>query len=309
MDVDSPASLKRSSSAPMINELSTTMSSATTTASTRDALPFSGCAGGSARPRRFSGSFSPVHGAASAGVPPRLTPRVSQLRQEECVHVAEREAAQERELHSTMQMSQSWEEGLNLAELGDAAGRQERRASRVCDPLLLSLPPCSPACSSPSPTRQGLGRQCFSPGVQALLRTSPSPSPTRKGFSTTRSSSPIAMRPSSLGPVKRKFQLDDDKAGDQYLSPPAKRPSFCGSERGGGGLLMTHSGRLDATASPLPGSLSSVGTPESLSSADSPGFAFHPVDSPSPGRSDEPMQEDRPLELPKPDEVMSQSAG
>lgn len=33
--------------------------------------------------------------------------------------------------------------------------------------------------------------------------------------------------------------------------------------------------------SPLPGSLSSVGTPESLSSADSPGF-FRPVDSPSP---------------------------
>lgn len=41
-----------------------------------------------------------------------------------------------------------------------------------------------------------------------------------------RSLSPIAMRPSSLGPVKRKFDLDDN-------DPPAKRLSM--------GLLMPHS--------------------------------------------------------------------
>lgn len=70
--------------------------------------------------------------------------------------------------------------------------------------------------------------------------------------------------------------------------------------------------RLDATASPLPGSLSSVGTPESLSSADSPGgFSFRPVDSPSPGRpvmsvADEPMPEERQPDINKQDHVMAQ---
>lgn len=68
--------------------------------------------------------------------------------------------------------------------------------------------------------------------------------------------------------------------------------------------------RLDTTSSPLPGSLSSVGTPESLSSADSPGFTFRPVDSPSPGRpilpvTDEPMHEERQPELSKQDQVMT----
>lgn len=40
----------------------------------------------------------------------RLTPRVTQLRQEECVDVAGREAAHEKEIHSAMQISQSWED-------------------------------------------------------------------------------------------------------------------------------------------------------------------------------------------------------
>lgn len=55
-----------------------------------------------------------------------------------------------------------------------------------------------------------------------------------------RSQSPIAMRPSSLGPVKRKFDLEEDK-GDQYLSPPAKRLNSYTMDRGG--LLMAHSNR------------------------------------------------------------------
>lgn len=48
------------------------------------------------------------------------------------------------------------------------------------------------------------------------------------------------MRPSSLGPVKRKFDLEEDK-GDQYLSPPAKRLNSYTMDRGG--LLMAHSNR------------------------------------------------------------------
>lgn len=304
MDVDIPVNLKRSSSAPMINELNTTMpSSTTTTSNSRDS--FNVFSNSQTRTRRFSASFSPV--SNSSVVPPRVTPRVSQLRQEECLVV--REVAHERELHSTMVMSQSWED-LTLVpgspSKTDSKG-EKRLGQRILDPLHLTLPPCAPMCSSPSPTRSGLGRQCFSPSLYsaAVWKSGLSPSPTRKSFATRRSLSPIAMRPSPLGPVKRKFELEDDKVENNSLSPPSKRPnSFSGNERGG--LLMTHSNRMESLCSPLPGSLSSVGTPESLSSADSPGFMFRPVDSPSPGRpnmSDEPMHEDH--KLPQPDSVMT----
>ncbi|XP_021928765.1 protein FAM122A isoform X2 [Zootermopsis nevadensis] len=253
-----------------------------------------------------------VYKNCSSG-PPRLTPRVSQLRQEERVEMG-REAAHERELHSAMQMSQSCEDltimsGLTSCKTEHLENRRTESTRMVhqLPPLHLSLPICPPVCSSPSPTRPGLGRQSYSPGIHNMSWKSLSPSPTRKAFTTKRSQSPIAIRPSSLGPVKRKFDLEEEKT-DQYLSPPAKRPNSFTVDRGG--LLMAHSNRLDATSSPLPGSLSSVGTPESLSSADSPGFTFRPVDSPSPGRpilpvTDEPMHEERQPELSKQDQVMT----
>lgn len=52
----------------------------------------------------------PVDWFQGSSGPPRFTPRVSQLRQEECVDVAGREAAHERDTFSAMQMSQSWED-------------------------------------------------------------------------------------------------------------------------------------------------------------------------------------------------------
>lgn len=52
-----------------------------------------------------------------------------------------------------------------------------------------------------------------------------SPSPTRRTFATRRSMSPIAMRPSSLGPVKRKFDLDDNYA-NSHSPPPFKKMFF-----------------------------------------------------------------------------------
>lgn len=122
-----------------------------------------------------------------------------------------------------------------------------------------------------------------------------SPSPSRKHtYCPRRSLSPIAIRQSTLGSVSSvKRKLDDEKI-DSYSSPRAKRFNNNPNERAG--LLMAHNN----TSSPLPGSLSSVGTPESLSSADSPGsgFTFRPVDSPSPNRplqntGDEPMNEER----------------
>lgn len=49
-----------------------------------------------------------------------------------------------------------------------------------------------------------------------------SPSPTRRTFATRRSMSPIAMRPSSLSGVKRKFELEENYV-NSYSPPPFKR--------------------------------------------------------------------------------------
>lgn len=270
MDVDPPASLKRSNSAPMINELNSTMAAGaapSVSASVRETTALSLL---QPRTRRFSGSSFSSH---SAGSSPRPSPRVSQLKQEE-IDVARSEAAHEKEIHSAIQMSQSCEDlTLVAGSLSCSDNESERRVlgSRM-DPLHLNLPPHSPVCSSPSPTRSGLNRQLFTPSSFGL-----GTSPTRKSSFTRRSQSPIAMRPSTLGPaVKRKFELEE---AEQHRSPPAKRMST----GNGSGLLMAH--RLDQGSSPLPGSLSSVGTPDSMSSADSPNFTFRPLDSPSPGRA------------------------
>ncbi|XP_071453941.1 uncharacterized protein [Hetaerina americana] len=180
MDVDSPissasANLKRCNSAPMINELNTTMSTATSTTSTasRDSFAFNVFSREQPRTRRFSASFSPllqspliaatgngsrVSSGTSSGSdsppdpssppptppPPRgLAPRVTQLRQEgrllvDVAGVRVREAAHERELNSAMQISRSWE-----------------------DLTLLTPSPSSNSASPPNTTSAGT---TFSPG-------------------------------------------------------------------------------------------------------------------------------------------------
>uniref|UniRef100_A0A8C5PLN3 Uncharacterized protein n=1 Tax=Leptobrachium leishanense TaxID=445787 RepID=A0A8C5PLN3_9ANUR len=76
-------------------------------------------------------------------------------------------------------------------------------------PKRIDFVPVSPA---PSPTR-GIGKQCFSPSLQILVSSngllpSPTPSPTRR-FANRRSQSPInCIRPSSLGPLKRKGDME-----------------------------------------------------------------------------------------------------
>lgn len=129
----------------------------------------------------------------SPGNVPRLTPRVSQLRQEECVDVAGREAAHEKEIHSAMQISQSWEdltleaEGLSFKDSESPTQQLNKmeRPKRPLDPLSLNLSITgSPLCSSPSPTRSGFNqRQCYSPGIH-IWKSNLSPSPTRKAFAT-----------------------------------------------------------------------------------------------------------------------------
>uniref|UniRef100_A0A182T0I5 Uncharacterized protein n=1 Tax=Anopheles maculatus TaxID=74869 RepID=A0A182T0I5_9DIPT len=178
------------------------------------------------RVRRFSASFSPLavisNGSASpgrngSGTPgPRLTPRISQLRQEECADVSNsREVNHEREIHTAMQMSQSCEDLTLVAENWSFSSGSA--AKMVIDdlqnPLHVALPTIgSTCCSSPSPTSRG--------GIGLQYPTT-SPSPTRK-FVTRRSMSPCPLRPSPLSSsVKRKFDLEDNY-GNCY-SPPSKK--------------------------------------------------------------------------------------
>lgn len=171
------------------------------------------------RARRYSASYSPALGGAAAaagavGTALCLTPRVSQLRQEECADLNSREVNHELQLHREMLISQSWEDLTLVAENWSC------KSDEFSNPLQVVLPATggsnSTSCSSPSPTSNRAG-----------MRLPYSPSPTRRTFATRRSMSPIQMRPSSLAPVKRKFELDDNNAGASnwsvYSPPPLKK--------------------------------------------------------------------------------------
>lgn len=96
-----------------------------------------------------------------------MTPRISQIRQEEC---AEREVAHERDVHSQMQMSQSCEDLTLMNESLSLKNDSELKSTKDCKmmPLHLNLGPCHSPCSSPSPTRPGY----FSPGRQKYEKSS-----------------------------------------------------------------------------------------------------------------------------------------
>lgn len=149
-------------------------------------------------------------------------------------------------------------------------------------PKQVDFVPVSPA---PSPTR-GIGKQCFSPSLQSLVSSSglppsPSPSPTRR-FSSRRSQSPInCIRPSVLGPIKRKgvTEMEDHpkrlfQGSTNMLSSEAlHQPDL-------GGCLSAHT--LDDNRSSAGSSCdspaeagASTGSPVSLSDSRSP---FLPVD-------------------------------
>uniref|UniRef100_A0A0A9Y4C0 Uncharacterized protein n=1 Tax=Lygus hesperus TaxID=30085 RepID=A0A0A9Y4C0_LYGHE len=213
MDVDNPHTLKRSSSAPMINDLNSTavMSSQAPAAVLREpttSLP--------PRPRRFSTSCSPSSLPLSGPSSPKLSHRVNQLRREESVDVLGREAAHERELNSAMVMSISCED-LTLVSDAPKCDSSSEANGKNGKSLHLSLNsttggPDRTLCSTPSPTRTTPLRPFHT------YKTSLTPSPTRR-FS--RSQSPIAMRPATFNvvsnPVKRKFDSFEEN------EPPAKK--------------------------------------------------------------------------------------
>ncbi|XP_058818575.1 uncharacterized protein DDB_G0271670 [Topomyia yanbarensis] len=191
------------------------------------------------RARRFSASFSPLavisngssspsrSGSCTPG--PRLTPRISQLRQEECADLSNsREVNHEREIHSAMQMSQSYEDLTLVTE--NWSFSSSTKNDDLVNPLHVALPSIGTNyCSSPSPTsRGGLG----------LQYPTTSPSPTRK-FVTRRSMSPCPIRPSPLSSsVKRKFDLDENYVSS-YSPPPMKK--IFTSDRGSSPVCQTPS--------------------------------------------------------------------
>ncbi|XP_040262150.1 PABIR family member 2 isoform X6 [Bufo bufo] len=121
---------------------------------------------------------------------------------EEGVDLMNRETAREREIQTAMQMSLSWEESFSLSD------NDLDKLDKYSSPKRIDFVPVSPA---PSPTR-GIGKQCFSPSLQMFVSSnglppSPIPSPTRR-FTTRRSQSPNCIRPSVLGPIKRKGEME-----------------------------------------------------------------------------------------------------
>ncbi|XP_051514752.1 P2R1A-PPP2R2A-interacting phosphatase regulator 1-like isoform X3 [Myxocyprinus asiaticus] len=219
--VTSDGQLRRSNSEPMINGLSDASQ-----VYQREVL----------RSRRNSTTVVRPNMVPSSPVRVPST-RLQRIKQEEGVDVMNRETAHEREVQAAMQISQSWEESLSLR---------------------IDFVPVSPA---PSPTR-GIGKkQCFSPSLQILvssngLTPSPVPSPTRR-FSR-RSQSPInCIRPSILGPLKRKGEMETESQPKRLFQGTTNMLS----------TEVSHLPELNTCLSPdlLDGSLSSVG-----SSSDSP---------------------------------------
>uniref|UniRef100_A0A286Y604 PABIR family member 2 n=1 Tax=Cavia porcellus TaxID=10141 RepID=A0A286Y604_CAVPO len=122
---------------------------------------------------------------------------------EEGLDIMNRETAHEREVQTAMQISQSWDESLNLSD------NDFDKPEKLYSPKRIDFTPVSPA---PSPTR-GFGKQCFSPSLQMFVSSSGLPSSTfgtPRRFST-RSQSPVkCIRPSVLGPIKRKGEMETE---------------------------------------------------------------------------------------------------
>ncbi|TRZ02032.1 hypothetical protein DNTS_024189 [Danionella cerebrum] len=278
--VQSDGHLRRSNSEPMINGLSDTSQ-----VFQREVL----------RSRRNSTTVVRPNVVPSSPVRVPST-RLQRIKQEEGVDVMNRETAHERrvcfliplEVQAAMQMSQSWEESLSL--VGDLKCSVDACRSRVAtvlfplsdndleksslssSPKRIDFVPVSPA---PSPTR-GIGKkQCFSPSLQILvssngLTPSPVPSPTRR---FRRSQSPInCIRPSILGPLKRKGEMETESQPKRLFQGTTTMLS----------TEVSHSPELHTCLSPdlLDGSLSSLG-----SSSDSPAK----MEGVSPSSSDSPL--------------------
>ncbi|XP_069603071.1 PABIR family member 2-like isoform X2 [Ranitomeya imitator] len=188
VEIPADGGLRRSNSAPHINGLSD---------HTQAFQPYG------SRARRNSTTVVHRQSVIPSSSPIRIpSSRLYQIKREEGVDLMDRETAREREVQSAMQMSLSWEESFSLSD------NDLDKLDKYSSPKRIDFVPVSPA---PSPTR-GIGKQCFSPSLRMFVSSnglppSPIPSPTRR-FTTTRSQSPNCIRPSVLGPIKRKVEME-----------------------------------------------------------------------------------------------------
>ncbi|XP_012980307.1 PABIR family member 2 isoform X10 [Mesocricetus auratus] len=114
---------------------------------------------------------------------------------EEGLDMMNRETSHEREAQAGMQISQSWDESLSLSD------SDFDKPEKLYSPKRIDFTPVSPA---PSPTR-GFGKMFVSSSGMP-----PSPVSNPRHFSR-RSHSPVkCIRPSVLGPLKRKGEMETE---------------------------------------------------------------------------------------------------
>ncbi|XP_011529587.1 PABIR family member 2 isoform X4 [Homo sapiens] len=180
-DTSYGGTLRRSSSAPLIHGLSDL---------SQVFQPYT------LRTRRNSTTIMSRHSLLLSSSPNRIpSSRLHQIKREEGLDMVNRETAHEREMQTAMQISQSWDESLSLSD------SDFDKPEKLYSPKRIDFTPVSPA---PSPTR-GFGKMFVS---SSGLPPSPVPSPRR--FSR-RSQSPVkCIRPSVLGPLKRKGEMETE---------------------------------------------------------------------------------------------------
>ncbi|XP_074179379.1 PABIR family member 2 isoform X2 [Rhinolophus sinicus] len=192
-DTSDGGTLRRSSSAPLIHGLSDL---------SQVFQPYT------FKTRRNSTTIMSRHNLVSIGLlspsPNRIpSSRLHQIKREEGMDLMNRETAHEREVQTAMQISQSWDESLSLSD------SDFDKPEKLYSPKRIDFTPVSPA---PSPTR-GFGKQCFSPSLQMFVSSSglpPSPIPTPRCFSRRHRSPVKCIKPSALGPVKRKGEMETE---------------------------------------------------------------------------------------------------
>ncbi|XP_053436678.1 PABIR family member 2 isoform X6 [Nycticebus coucang] len=209
--------------------------------------------------------FSPVFEPYTVRGRRNSTTVMSRHSLEEGLDLMNRETAHERELQMAMQISQSWDESLNLSD------SDFEKPEKLYSPKRIDFTPVSPA---PSPTR-GLGKQCFSPSLQMLVSSSglpSSPVSSPRQFSSRRSQSPVkCIRPSVLGPVKRKGEMETESQPKRLFQGTSNVQSGEATELSD---LSSCSDILDGSSSSS--GLSSDSLAKGSAPAESPGACSNP---------------------------------